>query len=99
MPARSCQRVGLLLILLVAQAALGYTQYFNGVPPILVGFHVAGATAVFSATLAVLLSMYEPVPRRRGIPDPVPAVPEPAPAVAVGVDAPPNVAGAALPPQ
>ena len=92
-------RVGLLLILLVAQAALGYTQYFNGVPPILVGFHVAGATAVFSATLAVLLSMYEPVPRRRGIPDPVPAVPEPVPAVAVGVDAPPNVAGAALPPQ
>ena len=49
--------------LIVAQAALGYTQYFNGVPPLLVGFHVAGATAVFSATLAVLLAMYEPVER------------------------------------
>ncbi len=48
--------------LIVAQGALGYTQYFNGVPPLLVGFHVAGATAVFSATLAVLLSMYEAVP-------------------------------------
>jgi cytochrome c oxidase assembly protein subunit 15 len=62
------ERLSLLLALIVAQGALGYTQYFNGVPPLLVGFHVAGATAVFSATLAVLLGMYEPVPKRRGGP-------------------------------
>jgi cytochrome c oxidase assembly protein subunit 15 len=63
------QRLSLLLALIVAQGALGYTQYFNGVPPLLVGFHVAGATAVFSATLAVLLAMYEPVRRRTRTPD------------------------------
>lgn len=63
---RVMERLSLLLALIVAQGALGYTQYFNGVPPLLVGFHVAGATAVFSATIAVLLGMYEPVPKRGG---------------------------------
>lgn len=66
---RVMQRMSLLLVLIVAQGALGYTQYFNGVPPLLVGFHVAGATAVFSATMAVLLSMYEPIRRRTGLGD------------------------------
>jgi cytochrome c oxidase assembly protein subunit 15 len=61
---RVMERLSLLLALIVAQGALGYTQYFNGVPPLLVGFHVAGATAVFSATIAVLLGMYAPVPKR-----------------------------------
>jgi hypothetical protein len=56
-------------VLIVAQGALGYTQYFNGVPPLLVGFHVAGATAVFTATMAVLLAMYEPIRRRTGLAD------------------------------
>lgn len=40
-----------LLVVLVAQAAVGYTQYFTGVPAILVGVHVAGATAVWIAAL------------------------------------------------
>ncbi|HEY3722781.1 MAG TPA: COX15/CtaA family protein [Acidimicrobiia bacterium] len=96
---RVMSRVGLLLVLLVAQAALGYTQYFNGVPAILVGFHVAGATAVFSATIAVLLGMYEAVPRRRGLdpPGPVPDLAHPvAPSPVVD---PAHVAGAAVPPQ
>ena len=53
--------------LVVAQGALGYYQYFNGVPRLAVGFHVAGATAVFSATVVVLLSMYEPVRARPGL--------------------------------
>ena len=30
------------LVVLVAQGAIGYTQYFTGVPPLLVGLHVAG---------------------------------------------------------
>ena len=37
------------------QAAIGYTQYFTGVPAILVGAHVAGATAVQLTTVMVLL--------------------------------------------
>lgn len=37
------------------QAALGYVQYFNGVPELLVGVHVAGATAVMIVTTNVVL--------------------------------------------
>jgi cytochrome c oxidase assembly protein subunit 15 len=66
---RPVQRLGILLGLVVAQAGLGYYQYFNGVPRVLVGFHVAGATAVFAAAMAVLLAMYEPVRRRPGLPE------------------------------
>ena len=65
--ARVMHRLELLLGLVVAQGALGYYQYFNGVPRLAVGFHVAGATAVFSATVVVLLSMYEPVRARPGL--------------------------------
>jgi cytochrome c oxidase assembly protein subunit 15 len=99
---RVMKRLGLLLVLIVAQGALGYTQYFNGVPPLLVGFHVAGATAVFSATLAVLLAMYEPTRRRGAAPEPGEAVesaPQPSPAVPAMAEPPPGVAGAAVPGQ
>jgi len=54
------RRVGLLLGLLVAQAAVGYIQYFNGLPAYLVGIHVAGATAVFAAAVGVLLGCRTP---------------------------------------
>jgi cytochrome c oxidase assembly protein subunit 15 len=54
------RRVGLLLVLLVAQAAIGYIQYFSDLPALLVGFHVAGATAVFSAAIGVLLGCRTP---------------------------------------
>jgi cytochrome c oxidase assembly protein subunit 15 len=64
---RVLHRLELLLGLVVAQGALGYYQYFNGVPRLLVGLHVAGATAVFSATVVVLVSMYEPVRARPGL--------------------------------
>jgi cytochrome c oxidase assembly protein subunit 15 len=40
----------------VVQAAVGYVQYFNDVPPLLVGIHVAGATALFVATVQLLLA-------------------------------------------
>jgi len=59
--ARLQRSITVLLVLLVAQAGVGYTQYFTGVPPLLVGIHVAGAAAVFTATLALYLRMYEPV--------------------------------------
>ena len=44
-----------LLAVLGAQGALGYTQYFTGVPALLVGFHVALATGIWA--LAVRLSL------------------------------------------
>lgn len=42
------------------QAALGYTQYFNGVPELLVGIHVAGATLVMLVTTQVVLDTSRP---------------------------------------
>jgi cytochrome c oxidase assembly protein subunit 15 len=38
-----------LLAALVVQGAIGYTQYFTGVPALLVGFHIVGALAVWIA--------------------------------------------------
>jgi len=35
----------------IAQSALGYTQYFTGVPALLVGLHILGATTLWIATL------------------------------------------------
>jgi heme a synthase len=58
-PRRIQPRATLLLVLLVVQGAIGYIQYFNDIPAFLVGIHVAGATAVWSATLMLLLGMYE----------------------------------------
>jgi len=49
------RRVTVLLVLLVAQGAVGYIQYFNDIPVGLVAIHVAGATAVFAAAVQVLL--------------------------------------------
>jgi cytochrome c oxidase assembly protein subunit 15 len=46
-----------LLVLLVAQGALGYWQYFTGVPALLVAFHVLGATLVWVAVLRLWLSL------------------------------------------
>lgn len=45
--------VRLLLLLAVAQGAVGYTQFASGVPPALVEVHVAGAVAVWLASVAL----------------------------------------------
>ena len=44
-----------LLAVSVAQAAVGYVQYFTGVPELLVGIHIAGAAAVWAAAVRFLL--------------------------------------------
>ncbi|MEP6622883.1 MAG: COX15/CtaA family protein [Acidimicrobiia bacterium] len=49
------RRVTWLLVLLVAQAGVGYVQYFTNVPAALVMVHVAGATVVFATSMGVLL--------------------------------------------
>jgi len=48
------------------QAAIGYIQYFNGVPELLVGLHVAGATALWSMTVWLVLSTSTAVPAVTG---------------------------------
>jgi heme a synthase len=56
---RVLERRGRVLVaLIVAQGALGYTQYFLGVPPALVLLHVIGAVAVWVATVRFYLSMF-----------------------------------------
>lgn len=56
------RRGEVLLVVLVAQAAVGYTQYLTGDPVLLVGTHIAGATAVVIAMLAFNLGLYTRVP-------------------------------------
>jgi cytochrome c oxidase assembly protein subunit 15 len=51
-------RYGLLLVALVGQAAIGYTQYFTGVPVLLVGLHIAGATLLWIAVLSFHLGLF-----------------------------------------
>jgi heme A synthase len=50
-----------LLAVVVAQAALGYVQYFTGVPALLVGFHILGAATVWVAVLRFHLAFSVPV--------------------------------------
>lgn len=57
------RRGEVLLAALVAQGALGYLQYFTGVPALLVGFHIAGAVAVWVAVLRFHLAFSAPAAR------------------------------------
>jgi heme a synthase len=74
------RRVTVLLVLLVAQAGVGYLQYFTQIPVELVAVHVAGATAVFSAAVWVLLGCREPI--AAAVADPPVPIARPAPASA-----------------
>jgi heme a synthase len=55
-PAEALRRLQQLVEALSAQVAIGYTQYFSHVPPLLVAFHVLGAAIVWA--LAVRFSLY-----------------------------------------
>jgi heme a synthase len=59
-------RLGVLVALVFAQAAVGTVQFFTGVPAALVAMHVAGAAACTAATAALWASM-----RERTEPEPV----------------------------
>ncbi len=47
--------VAWLVGVVAAQAAIGWTQYFTGVPVVLVGLHVAGATALWMVVVRLRL--------------------------------------------
>ena len=51
-----------LIFVLVTQAAIGYVQYFSDVPALLVGVHVAGSIAVWTAVLDLHLRSRHPQP-------------------------------------
>jgi cytochrome c oxidase assembly protein subunit 15 len=52
------RRLIVLLGLIGVQAAIGYIQYFNGIPEVLVGFHVAGAAAIWAAVISFYLGLF-----------------------------------------
>jgi cytochrome c oxidase assembly protein subunit 15 len=54
------RRMRWLIGVLVAQAAVGYTQYFTGVPAVLVAIHVLGSAMVWIAVLWLRLGLTEP---------------------------------------
>ncbi|HUP72053.1 MAG TPA: COX15/CtaA family protein [Acidimicrobiales bacterium] len=58
---RARRDLSTLLTVLVAQAAIGYVQYFSDVPPLLVGIHVAGATTLWITMVWFYLRRFEPV--------------------------------------
>ena len=72
-PAPVTDAARVLLVVLVAQAAVGYTQWFTGVPALLVGVHVLGAVAVWIAVLRTVLAMRAPAPATVDVPRPVAA--------------------------
>ena len=68
------RRLGFVLVVAVAQAGIGYYQYFNGIPALVVGLHIAGATTLFAAVFHFWLHLTEHKPA----PQPGVEVPEPA---------------------
>ncbi len=64
-PAAVRRRAWWLLGAVAAQVAIGYAQWFSGLPPLLVGLHVAGATVLWAVTVLVGLGF--------GVPDIRPA--------------------------
>ena len=78
-PAPVTDAARVLLLVLVAQAAVGYTQWFTGVPALLVGVHVLGAVGVWVAVVRTALVL-----RAAGAPSPVAARPLTAPALVTG---------------
>lgn len=49
------------MFIAVVQGGIGYVQYFNGVPEVLVAAHVAGATALWVTTVQLVQAALEPV--------------------------------------
>ena len=52
-----------LMAAIIVQAGIGYLQYFTGVPALLVGIHVAGATLIWVMILRLYLAVHQPIPK------------------------------------
>ncbi len=62
-PADLRRRAGVLLVVVLAQGAVGYAQYVTDLPVALVAVHLLGACLVWVASLRLLLGMTERVVR------------------------------------
>ncbi|MGH8976689.1 MAG: COX15/CtaA family protein [Acidimicrobiia bacterium] len=68
-PRRVLTTVSVVLAAMVAQGILGYVQYAQGIPELLVGFHVAGAVVVFGSVQWLQFVLRAPVASRPSAPD------------------------------
>ncbi|MEV6758035.1 COX15/CtaA family protein [Streptomyces sp. NPDC051214] len=57
-----------LFLILLAQGAIGYVQYFTDLPEVLVGLHMFGSCVVWIAVMRVLLSLRERPYTTAGLP-------------------------------
>jgi cytochrome c oxidase assembly protein subunit 15 len=70
-PSRVQRSARILLVVMVAQAAIGYTQYFTHLPALLVELHLAGATALAIGMIQTfLVCTYHPKERVERIDQP-----------------------------
>jgi cytochrome c oxidase assembly protein subunit 15 len=58
---RMSSNVSTWMFLAVLQGGIGYLQYFNDVPAVLAGAHVAGATALWVVTVQFVHALFEPL--------------------------------------
>jgi len=81
-PPEARRRLQYLTEALAGQVVVGYTQYFSGVPVLLVGIHVLGAATVWVCALrfTLFLSSGAALTSDPRLPDAAPADREPAPA-------------------
>lgn len=80
--------VRLMMVVAVAQGALGYTQFALGVPPALVELHVAGAVLVWMLAIALQLRVFD-----RPAPDDEPGSPAAGPGDDLAASPPPANVG------
>ncbi len=64
---RVADKVSSWMFIAVLQGGIGYVQYFNGVPELLVVAHIVGSVAMWIATLQLVLSVVEPLPGERAV--------------------------------
>jgi cytochrome c oxidase assembly protein subunit 15 len=62
-PRRVTRVASLTVVVMAGQGVLGYVQYFNDIPPLLVGFHVFGATLTFVCVQQLVLELRRSQPR------------------------------------
>ncbi|MGH3231756.1 MAG: COX15/CtaA family protein [Streptosporangiaceae bacterium] len=63
-PSAVRRRANWLVVAVLVQVAIGYTQYFLDLPPSIVELHVAGATVLWSVTVWMQLGYTVPAPHR-----------------------------------
>lgn len=77
-PVGPLHRVRDLFVILMAQGVIGYVQYFNDTPEVLVGVHMFGSCLVWIGVVRVLLSLRERPVAVASVPGPAAEQPEPA---------------------